>query len=744
MHPLTNNESAADPDDFDPDVYIDRAAFWPRDVLRNYACESADPDDFDPQRYLNYALNWEQDLLSAGFKQRAGGEYEKFSRGKLRLVSVGPHTTQGSALVVTYYNSRGKWKNVNVEVVPYVSVVRHAKDILNEAVDPDGADADPDDIDPQRYIDTQDVQWVIVMRGTAGFSDTYYQSHSGGKYGGGLWIFRESQATRWQSLERVTAFFDLHLKPWYGSKIEIRPARLLAESDPDDIDPQRYLDLMADENAAQSVVARKELLARYRAAFQDTFMSPDLYLGDYREVSTRQHETSVIPVDVENSDDPDDYADYVEGAPNEVSEVRTGWLYRVSASGYMDTSDWGVADTEEEAIEALIEYFGDNADADAPEPDDMDESAGPDVCAVQRARKKAGGPVQEATDPDDIDAEKWISDLGMSLDRVRELLDALNLPAVGHRIGFSIQTSDQRTIEENALERGIELGDEQWETLNHDIERVEDNAMRWLEETLGEGVYPEGHDDDSLVGSLYINLRDPKAFSMFSAYMTHEEAWNTSSGTLPDPYAGTSELGALLDVSVELFDYAELKADFEQMEDEGIKLQQIIAAVALPAVQEAVLASVLEGLVSRARTLMLGRATRPSDVKNAVFGFSRKVDASTRWVERLSVESQLTRIFETGGRPLFREPRSAAQWSKAFGFGPHTTWVTVKVFNEGANAPSSLYTYEVAGRKGSEVVQGATSIMEMVETLGKSLSSLKGAPNPRVRDIVWQLNKPLG
>lgn len=55
------------------------------------------------------------------------------------------------------------------------------------------------------------------------------------------------------------------------------------------------------------------------------------------------------------------YGDYVPSGEDSISEIsyREGYGARLSASGYMDCTEWTVYDTEMEAIEFLIEMYGD-------------------------------------------------------------------------------------------------------------------------------------------------------------------------------------------------------------------------------------------------------------------------------------------------------------------------------------------------------------------------------------------------
>ncbi len=47
-----------------------------------------------------------------------------------------------------------------------------------------------------------------------------------------------------------------------------------------------------------------------------------------------------------------------------VLELKHGWLARLSASGYMDCTEWCAYETEEEAKAALVEMYGTNDDGE--------------------------------------------------------------------------------------------------------------------------------------------------------------------------------------------------------------------------------------------------------------------------------------------------------------------------------------------------------------------------------------------
>jgi hypothetical protein len=67
----------------------------------------------------------------------------------------------------------------------------------------------------------------------------------------------------------------------------------------------------------------------------------------------------------------DDLRDYIENPPDKVTSVELvkKWGARYSAPGYMDCTDWVLADTQEEAEEECRNLYGDEEDED----DDTEE-----------------------------------------------------------------------------------------------------------------------------------------------------------------------------------------------------------------------------------------------------------------------------------------------------------------------------------------------------------------------------------
>ena len=91
-------------------------------------------------------------------------------------------------------------------------------------------------------------------------------------------------------------------------------------------------------------------------AFEGQFMQPEIYEGDYWEVETDAG-TEIVPTDV--ASDEDELPDFIEGSEVLSAELKHGWLARIQAPGYLDSSPWSAFDTYDEAAEHLVEMYGD-------------------------------------------------------------------------------------------------------------------------------------------------------------------------------------------------------------------------------------------------------------------------------------------------------------------------------------------------------------------------------------------------
>jgi hypothetical protein len=111
--------------------------------------------------------------------------------------------------------------------------------------------------------------------------------------------------------------------------------------------------------------------------------------------------------------------------------------------------------------------------------------------------------------------------------------------------GFSIGTSHEDVIKQNAEEADIELD---WDKINEDVQLLESQSIAWLDKEFG-SARAEGHDgSDDLIGTLFVykNLDDIKDV------IDRQEGLMTSSGTLDIAFDGLNYPG-LVDVTINFF-----------------------------------------------------------------------------------------------------------------------------------------------------------------------------------------------
>lgn len=116
------------------------------------------------------------------------------------------------------------------------------------------------------------------------------------------------------------------------------------------------------------------LVNEVNSAYQESFMKPEMFEGEYVKIDG-DNGIIIIPIEhisisldngVESEyeelseDDMESvaqaYQDYFEGNSEPFSvSVGSGYIYRLSASGYMDSTDYSVADSKEEALKAFLE-----------------------------------------------------------------------------------------------------------------------------------------------------------------------------------------------------------------------------------------------------------------------------------------------------------------------------------------------------------------------------------------------------
>ena len=105
-----------------------------------------------------------------------------------------------------------------------------------------------------------------------------------------------------------------------------------------------------------------------------SFMKPEIWQDSYHLVqgrcgSTVYDSTYGLPA---GETDPEVIASYLDCQPEELIEIEyhpSGWLYRLSAPGYLDCTETGSAETEAEAIKAILDLYGN----DDGEPEDWEE-----------------------------------------------------------------------------------------------------------------------------------------------------------------------------------------------------------------------------------------------------------------------------------------------------------------------------------------------------------------------------------
>lgn len=107
-------------------------------------------------------------------------------------------------------------------------------------------------------------------------------------------------------------------------------------------------------NSILSKKASQELVNQLREEFDGEFMEPEIEQGWWYIVETNNG-TEYIPTDVMSEEEI--IKEY--GVDPEDIEEMEGWGARLSAPGYMDATDWVVFDTEEEAMEYLLDTYAD-------------------------------------------------------------------------------------------------------------------------------------------------------------------------------------------------------------------------------------------------------------------------------------------------------------------------------------------------------------------------------------------------
>jgi hypothetical protein len=103
------------------------------------------------------------------------------------------------------------------------------------------------------------------------------------------------------------------------------------------------------------------------------FMQRQIEQGDAYGIDT-PNGLHIIPADIarvgKGQSWRDVFAMYIEGDIAEAYGIeyrQDVWMYRLSAPGYLDCTEWGWADTEEEAEQKLSDLYGDDDEEDEEE-----------------------------------------------------------------------------------------------------------------------------------------------------------------------------------------------------------------------------------------------------------------------------------------------------------------------------------------------------------------------------------------
>lgn len=94
-----------------------------------------------------------------------------------------------------------------------------------------------------------------------------------------------------------------------------------------------------------------------------SFMRPEIVESGYFVVELENGESTIIPFFVcPESSDLQDFEDYTDSRPVFAEVFESGYVWRLSAPGYMDCTDWICADSLKEAILDMLGMYGDGFD----------------------------------------------------------------------------------------------------------------------------------------------------------------------------------------------------------------------------------------------------------------------------------------------------------------------------------------------------------------------------------------------
>lgn len=122
----------------------------------------------------------------------------------------------------------------------------------------------------------------------------------------------------------------------------------------------------AIENAEEreNLSAEQREIEYCRGRLSSGFMKPHVFYGTYVTVETTGGDFAV-PVEILDDTShllASNFADYVPERIRDLNaqlEIESGWLARLSATGFTDCTDWAVYSTELAAWETLDDMYGD-------------------------------------------------------------------------------------------------------------------------------------------------------------------------------------------------------------------------------------------------------------------------------------------------------------------------------------------------------------------------------------------------
>ena len=98
--------------------------------------------------------------------------------------------------------------------------------------------------------------------------------------------------------------------------------------------------------------------------FKDNFMKPEIGFSDYVEYESKHNGTNILPAGRCHLELVDDLIKHVETETGEEdiieAEIKTGFIGRLSASGYTDATEWTTGTTIKELADTLIEMYADD------------------------------------------------------------------------------------------------------------------------------------------------------------------------------------------------------------------------------------------------------------------------------------------------------------------------------------------------------------------------------------------------